>query len=116
MKVTEALSAARDAITVKRVFAELYEKDGITVIAAAAVAGGAGGGRGTDPTGQEGEGGGFAAHARPAGAYIIQNGRVTWRPALDLNRLLTLAGMMVIAYLLRRPRSPKPGAPNADPR
>jgi hypothetical protein len=42
MKVTEALSRASDAITVKRVFAEPYEKEGLTVIAAAAVTGGAG--------------------------------------------------------------------------
>jgi len=47
MNVTEVLGTARDAITVKRVFAEPYEKDGLTVIAAAAVTGGAGGGSGT---------------------------------------------------------------------
>jgi hypothetical protein len=34
MKVSDALSAARDAVTVKRVFAEPYEKDGLTVIVA----------------------------------------------------------------------------------
>ena len=107
MKVNETLSTARDTLTVKRVFAEPYEKDGITLITAAAVLGGAGGGHGTDPKGQEGEGGGYAAHARPVGAYIIENGRVTWRPALDLNRLLTLLCMITFALLLRRPRSPK---------
>jgi len=107
MKVAEALSAARDTLTVRRVFAEPYEKDGITLIAAAAVLAGAGGGHGTDPKGQEGEGGGYAAHARPVGAYIIENGRVSWRPALDLNRLMTLVGMIALALLLRRPRSRK---------
>ena len=105
MKVTDALRTARDAITVERVFSEPYEKDGVSVIAAAAVVGGAGGGRGTDPAGQQGEGGGFAVTARPVGAFIIHNGRVTWRPALDLNRLLTLIGMVAVVYLLRRPRS-----------
>ena len=45
MKVTEVLSTAKDAITVKRVFGEPYEKDGLTVIPAAVVGGGAGGGR-----------------------------------------------------------------------
>ncbi|MFZ2015369.1 MAG: hypothetical protein WAV00_16240 [Nocardioides sp.] len=34
MKVTEALGKASDAITVRRVFAEPYEIDGLTVIAA----------------------------------------------------------------------------------
>ena len=108
MKVTEALSAANDAITVKRVFAEPYEKDGMTVIAAAAVAGGAGGGSGTDPQGQQGEGGGFGANARPVGAYVIKDGQLHWRPAIDANRIITMVGLMVIAYLLRRPRGRKP--------
>ncbi len=43
MKVSEALGRASDAITVKRVFAEPYEKEGLAIIAAAAVTGGAGG-------------------------------------------------------------------------
>lgn len=104
MKITDALSAASDAITVKRVFAEPYEKDGMTVIPAAAVAGGAGGGSGTDAQGQQGEGGGFGANARPVGAYVIKDGQLHWRPAIDANRVITIAGLMAIAYLLRRPR------------
>jgi uncharacterized spore protein YtfJ len=108
MKVTEALGRASDAITVKRVFAEPYEKEGLTVIAAAAVTGGAGGGSGTDPRGQQGEGAGFGANARPVGAYVIKDGQLHWRPAIDLNRIITVAGLIVIAYLLRRPRGMKP--------
>jgi uncharacterized spore protein YtfJ len=110
MKVTEALRAANDAITVKRVFAEPYEKNGITVIAAAAVTGGAGGGSGTDPQGQHGEGGGFGANARPVGAYVIKDGQVHWRPAIDAHRIITMVGLMVIIHLLRRPRGRKPDA------
>jgi len=34
MNVMEVLGTARDAITVKRVFAEPYERDGLVVIAA----------------------------------------------------------------------------------
>jgi uncharacterized spore protein YtfJ len=109
MKVTEVLDAARDALTVKRVYAEPYEKDGLTVIAAAALTGGAGGGSGTDPKGQQGEGAGFGANARPVGAYVINGGRVTWRPAIDLNRVVTMVGIIAIAYLLRRPRLRKSG-------
>ena len=109
MKVAEVLGTARDAITVKRVFAEPYEKDGVTVIAAAAVAGGAGGGSGTDNKGQQGEGGGFGVSARPAGAYVIKDGQVAWRPAIDANRIITMVGLIAIAYLLRRPRSKKAG-------
>lgn len=101
MKVLEALDTATDSITVKRVFAEPYETEGLTVIAAAAVTGGAGGGSGTDPRGQQGEGGGLGVHARPVGAYVIKDGQLHWRPAVDANRVLTLACLLGIVYLLR---------------
>jgi uncharacterized spore protein YtfJ len=102
MKLEQLIATARDAITVKRVFAEPYEKDGITVITAATVAGGAGGGGGHDDRGQEGEGGGFGLAARPAGAYVIKEGKVSWRPAVDVTRLVGTLGAVVIAYLLTR--------------
>ncbi|MGL5811331.1 MAG: hypothetical protein ACRCYQ_15430 [Nocardioides sp.] len=105
MKVTEVLNTARDAITVRRVFAEPFEKDGLTLITAAAVAGGAGGGSGTDPRGQQGEGVGFGANARPVGAYVIKDGKVTWRPAIDVNRVITIIGLILIALLRRGQRS-----------
>ena len=104
MNVAEVLNTAKDAITVKRVYAEPYEKDGLTVIPAATVGGGAGGGTGHDDKGQENEGGGFGMNARPAGAFVIKNGELGWRPAVDPNRIFTLAGLVVIAYLLSRPR------------
>jgi uncharacterized spore protein YtfJ len=107
MKVDEVLSTARDAITVKRVYAEPYEKDGLTVIPAAEVRGGAGGGSGQDDRGEhgrEGGGGGFGVSGRPAGAFVIKDGQVTWRPSVDPNRIVVMVGMAVIAYLLSRPR------------
>jgi uncharacterized spore protein YtfJ len=104
MKVDEVLSTAKDAITVKRVFAEPYEKDGLTVIPAAEVRGGAGGGTGQDDKGQEGGGGGFGVSGRPAGAFVIKDGQVTWRPSVDPNRIVVMVGMAVTAYLLSRPR------------
>jgi uncharacterized spore protein YtfJ len=107
MKVAELVTTVRDAITVTRVFAEPYEKDGVTVIAAATVAGGGGGGGGHDDRGQEGEGGGFGVSARPAGAYVIKDGRVRWRPAVDVNRLFATIGAVAIAYLFTRARIQK---------
>ena len=104
MKVEEVLGTARDAITVKRVYAEPYEKDGVTIIAAAKIGGGGGGGTGHDDKGQQGEGGGFGVSGRPAGAYVIKDGRVTWRPAVDPNRLFVVIGVAVVVYLLSRPR------------
>jgi uncharacterized spore protein YtfJ len=104
MKVAELATTVRDAITVSRVFTEPYEQDGVTVIAAATVAGGAGGGGGRDERGQEGEGGGFGVRARPAGAYVIKDGRVWWRPAVDVNRLFATVGVVAVAYLFTRVR------------
>lgn len=104
MNVTEVLNAAKDTITVKRVFAEPYEKDGLTVIPAAVVSGGAGGGTGQDDKGQEGGGGGLGMSGRPAGAFIIKDGQVSWRPAIDPNRVVAVIGLAVVAYLLSRPR------------
>lgn len=104
MKVTEVLGTARDAITVKRIYAEPYEKDGLTVIPAAMVGGGGGGGMGHDEKGDEGEGGAFGMGGRPAGAFVIEGGKVSWRPAVDPNRIMTMLGLVVIAYLLSRPR------------
>jgi uncharacterized spore protein YtfJ len=104
MKMAEVLNEAKDAITVKRVFADPYEKEGVTFIPAARVGGGGGGGGGHDKEGQEGEGGGFGVAARPAGAYVIKDGKVAWSPAVDPNRIFTVLGMVVIVYLLTRPR------------
>ena len=104
MNVTEVLGAAKDAMTVKRVYGEPYEKDGLTVIPAAVVSGGAGGGSGQDDKSQEGGGGGFGVSGRPAGAFVIKDGQVSWRPTVDPNRVVVMVGLAVIAYLVSRPR------------
>ena len=105
MKLEELLSTARDTITVRRVFAEPYEKGDVTIVAGAVVSGGGGGGGGHDKEGQEGEGGGFGMNARPAGAFVVRDGKVKWRPAVDLNRLVTVAGVVAVIYLLTRTRA-----------
>lgn len=87
-------------MTVRRVFGEPYEKNGITVIPGAMVSGGGGGGGGHDERGQEGEGGGFGMNARPAGAFVIKDGEVMWRPAVDVNRLLMVAGAVAVTSVI----------------
>jgi uncharacterized spore protein YtfJ len=82
--VDELLEGAREAISVRRVFGDPYEQDGVTVIPAAAVRGGAGGGGDSENNG----GGGFGVQARPGGAYVIKDGKVTWTPAVDPNRIV----------------------------
>ncbi len=105
MKVEDLTASAQDAITVKKVFSEPLERDGLTLITAARVRGGAGGGGGHDQGGQEGEGGGFGMAAHPAGAYVLRGDKVTWRPAVDVNRLAMTVGAVLITFLITRMRS-----------
>lgn len=102
MKIDELMGTAQDAITVRKVFGDPYEKDGLTVIPAARVAGGGGGGTGHDHDGQEGEGGGFGLRAHPAGVYVIKDGAVKWQPAVDPNRVVLAVAAVVIAALVSR--------------
>jgi uncharacterized spore protein YtfJ len=98
--VTKTIEQARDAMTVKRVFGEPYEKDGVTIIPAANVRGGAGGGGGNDAEGAGGGGTGFGLMARPAGAFLIRDGRATWEPAVDVNRIVLGAQVVVLAAIV----------------
>jgi uncharacterized spore protein YtfJ len=101
MEVQDVIAQARDTLTVKGVFGEPYEKDGVTIIPAARVQGGAGGGSGEDPQGQgKGSGSGFGLTARPVGAFIIRDGEVSWRPAVDVNRIVLGGQVVAIVALL----------------
>ena len=105
--VQEAISKAHDTITVKRVYGDPYERDGLTVIPAAAVSGGGGGGGGEDAEkGGKGGGGGFGLSGRPVGAYVIEDGSVRWEPAVDVSRiaLQALVALSALAVLLLRRR------------
>ena len=95
----EMVTKMQDTVSVRRVFGEPYTVDGVTVIPVATVGGGAGGGSGNDPKGGSGEGGGFGGGGRPVGAYVIQDGHVSWRPAVDVNRVITLGGIILIVLL-----------------
>jgi uncharacterized spore protein YtfJ len=100
MEVQDVIAQARDALTVKRVFGEPYEKDGVTVIPVATVQGGAGGGGGEGPDGQErGSGSGFGLSARPVGAFVLRGDDLTWRPVVDVNRIV-LGGQVVAVVAL----------------
>ena len=113
--VIEMMRNMADNATVRTVFGEPVTEDGITLIPVAKVSGGAGGGGGTGPDqkGQEahGTGGGIGLSARPVGAYVIRNGRVSWRPAVDVNRVIlggqivAVVALFTIRALLRKRRS-----------
>lgn len=98
--VTKTIEQARDVTTVKRVFGEPIERDGITIIPAAAVRGGAGGGGGSDSEGAGGGGTGFGIIARPAGAFVVRDGRAVWQPAVDVTRIILGAQAVLLAAIL----------------
>ena len=98
--VMKTIDQARDALTVKRVFGEPYERDGITIIPAASVRGGAGGGGGSDAEGAGGGGTGFGLMARPAGAFLIREGRAVWQPSVDINRIVLGAQVVAVVAIL----------------
>lgn len=101
MDVQSVITQVRDTITVKRVYGEPYEAEGVTVIPAAKVLGGAGGGEGERPEAQEkGAGSGFGVVARPVGAYLIRGDQVSWRPAVDINRIILGAQVVAVVALL----------------
>jgi uncharacterized spore protein YtfJ len=103
--MNEVMTTARDAMTVRRVFADPCERDGVTVIAAAVVVGGMGAGSGQHGTGEAGDGGGFGVLALPAGAYSIRDGRVRWHPAVSVNLLVAAATAITVAWLVTRSRT-----------
>jgi hypothetical protein len=94
MAVQEILAKAGEGLTAKRVFGEPYEKNGLTIITAARLAGGGGGGENPH---DKGAGGGFGGVTTPSGAYVIEGNTVTWKPAVDVNRIVL--GMQLLAAL-----------------
>ncbi len=104
-EVLSTIDKARDVLTVKRVFGDPYEKNGVTMIPAARVQGAAGGGKGegTDMEGGgagSGSGSGFGINARPAGAFVIKGDDVQWRPAVDVNKIIIGAQLIALAAIL----------------
>mgnify|MGYP001546095073 CR=1 FL=1 len=102
MQVDEILSKAGSSGTVKRVFGEPIERDGVTIVPVARIMQGGGGGEGGNAD-SEGGGGGFGIIGRPVGVYRIEDGEVTWVPAVDVTRI-ALGGQIVgiVALLVFR--------------
>lgn len=108
--------AARDLLTVRRVFGDPIVTADVTLVPVARLVGGAGFGdgegeiRGDDARVGSGNGGGLGVIAVPVGTYVVRGPEVTWQPAVDMNRVI-LGGqvvgaiaLLVIAGALRRRR------------
>jgi len=100
--VNTLMDSWKDTYSVRHVFGDPVEKDGMTVIPVAKVGGGGGGGMGTAGDSAEnpgeGEGGGFGGMARPAGVYVVRADSVEWLPALDVT-MLGMAGIGLAALM-----------------
>lgn len=109
--VLDTLREVVDNAAVGRVFGSPIQHGDLVVLPVAKVGGGGGGGSGTGPApdGQEngGTGGGFGITAKPLGVFVLKNGKVTWRPAIDVNRVIlggqivAVTGLLVLRALIK---------------
>jgi uncharacterized spore protein YtfJ len=86
-----------------RVFGTPIVQDGVTVLPVARVSSGGGGGENTGPAAASdthGTGGGLGVVAKPLGVFVIKDGRVTWRPAVDVGRIVLGGQIVAITALL----------------
>jgi uncharacterized spore protein YtfJ len=102
--VMEAVREVVDKASAERVFGAPVSQDGLTVLPVAKVGGGGGGGGGTSPTknGTDtgGAGGGVGISAKPLGVFVIKDGKVGWRPAIDINKVIVGGQIVAIVALL----------------
>ena len=103
---TDVLETIRDVIdgaAAGRVFGVPITRDGLTLLPVAKVSGAGGGGGGTSPADghdASGSGGGMATSAKPLGVFVVKEGNVGWRPAVDINKVIVGGQIVVVAALL----------------
>lgn len=106
--VAEVMKSTQDSMTVRRVFGDPVEREGLTLIPVASISGGGGGGEGTEGQ-QQGTGAGFGVRARPVGAYVVRRDEVLWQPAFDIMRVimggLAFAALATVVFGTRRRRA-----------
>jgi len=119
MDIHEVLNHARDAMTVKRVFGDPYERRTGRrdspwptswvgrALAAVPVSRTSQRASTRTPVGEGARdasyGLGYGLRVSPAGVYVIKAGEVEWKPALDMNRAsLQRAGVAIVALCVLR--------------
>ena len=88
-------------------FAAPYEHDGVSVLAASA---------NRTHSATAGRPARFDAElsgSRPAGAFVVRNGRVRWHPAVDWTRVITTAEVVVGGVLVARRLAARPSGAKA---
>src|SRR5262249_45916150 len=100
METKELLDKARDALSVRATVGEPVHEHGVVVVPVAKIRSGGGGGASPEGTKNPGMGGGFGATSTPMGAFIIKDGAVSWRPTVDVNKIIIGAQAVAIVALL----------------
>jgi uncharacterized spore protein YtfJ len=106
--VLKTIREVVDGVAAGKVFGAPITHDGVTVLPVAKVSGGGGGGSGTGVAqdghngggGGGGSGGGMGTSAKPLGVFVIKDGSVGWRPAVDVNKVIIGGQIIAVAALL----------------
>jgi uncharacterized spore protein YtfJ len=95
MDPEHVLANAQEAITVRRVFGEAIQADGVTIVPVATIGGGGGGSKSDKEAGV-----GFGMHARAAGVFVVRDGEARWRPAVNVNQVIMGGQLVAITAIL----------------
>jgi uncharacterized spore protein YtfJ len=69
------------------------------VVPVAKVSGGGGGGGAEGSGDSVGTGGGLGVSAKPLGVFVLKDGKVGWRPAVDINKVIIGAQIVAVVAL-----------------
>ena len=101
-RVLDTIREAVDNAAVGKVFGSPIALGEMIVLPVAKVGGGGGGGGGPAEAGQEnvGAGGGFGMSAKALGVFVLRDGKVAWRPAIDINKVIIGGQIVAVTALL----------------
>ena len=102
-RVQDILDKARETVSVRDVYGEPIEKDGVTILPVARVMGAGGGGSGTGHEG-EGSGHGYALKSEPVGVYVIKGDKVSFQAAVNVDKVIGGAFVVGIVGIVFTPR------------
>jgi uncharacterized spore protein YtfJ len=108
----DVLTAVRDKLTVKTAIGEPMVHNGLTIVPVARISAGGGAGTGREEAAQKaagaagatGQGVGFGVRSAPVGVFVIRDDKVTWRPSVDVSKVI-LGGQVVAIVALLTVRS-----------
>lgn len=98
MDTPDLIASLAEQLREHQVFGPPVECGDVTLVPVAEIRGGGGiGGRGKL---DKGGNGGFGLVAKPVGAWVVANGRVSWQPSVDVNRAVLSGSAVAVTFLL----------------